>query len=153
MLARYEGAYAATTLTVMGDRGGFEWVEQPAWGEIDKHVAAKWQRMKILPSDLCSDEEFLRRVYLDLTGLPPKPLQLKLFLADPTDSKAKREAFWDKTEERVQQLDKSKNELEAKETFALVKKDFEAAKGLVDASSSWRRAAIVPPALPLPQMM
>ena len=95
VLARYEGAYAATTLTVMGDRSGFEWVEQPAWGEIDKLVAAKWQRMKILPSDLCSDEEFFRRVYLDLTGLPPKPLQLKLFLADPTESKTKREEVID----------------------------------------------------------
>ena len=27
--------------------------------------------MKILPSDPCTDDEFLRRVYLDLTGLPP----------------------------------------------------------------------------------
>ncbi len=41
------------------------------WNKIDELVAAKWQRMKILPSDLCSDAEFLRRVYLDLTGLPP----------------------------------------------------------------------------------
>ena len=86
----FQPAYAATTLTVMGDRSGFEWAEPPAWGEIDKLVAEKWQRMKILPSDVCTDEEFLRRVYLDLTGLPPKPLQLKLFLADPTDSRTKR---------------------------------------------------------------
>ena len=90
VLARYEGAYAATTLTVMGDRSGFEWKEQLANGEIDKLVASKWQRMKILPSDLCSDEEFIRRVYFDLIGRPPKPLQLKLFLADPTDSQTKR---------------------------------------------------------------
>ena len=95
VLARYEGAYAATTLTVMGDRSGFEWAEPPAWGEIDKLVSEKWQRMKILPSDVCTDEEFLRRVYLDLTGLPPKPLQLKLFLADPTDSRTKREEVID----------------------------------------------------------
>ena len=27
--------------------------------------------MKILPSELCNDTEFIRRVYLDLTGLPP----------------------------------------------------------------------------------
>ena len=95
VLARYEGAYAATTLTVMGDRSGFEWREQKAWGDIDRLVAEKWKRMKILPSDLCSDEEFIRRVYLDLTGVPPKPLELKLFLADPTDSKTKREEVID----------------------------------------------------------
>ena len=90
VLARYEGAYAATTLTVMGDRSGFEWEEQPVNGRLDELVAAKWKRMKILPSELCSDEEFIRRAYLDLTGLPPKPLQLRLFLADPSDSRAKR---------------------------------------------------------------
>ncbi len=95
VLARYEGAYAATTLTVMGDRSGFEWSEQASWGQIDRLVAEKWKRMKILPSDLCSDEEFIRRVYLDLTGVPPKPLELKLFLADPTDSKTKREEIID----------------------------------------------------------
>ena len=32
ILARYEGAYASTTLTVMGDRGGFVWSQPPAYG-------------------------------------------------------------------------------------------------------------------------
>ena len=36
MLARYEGAYAATTLTVMGDRTGFAWAEPPTWERIDE---------------------------------------------------------------------------------------------------------------------
>ena len=95
ILARFEGAYAATTLTVMGDRSGFVWQEQPAHNEIDRLVAEKWKRMKILPSDLCSDEEFLRRVYLDLTGLPPGPEALTQFLADERPTKEKREAVID----------------------------------------------------------
>ena len=49
ILARYEGAYAATTLTVMGDRTGFAWKQPPAYNRIDELVAAKWKRMKILP--------------------------------------------------------------------------------------------------------
>jgi len=69
VLARYEGNYAATTLTVMGDRTGFVWQDPPAWGKIDEFVAAKWKRMKIAPSELCTDLEFIRRIYLDLTGL------------------------------------------------------------------------------------
>ncbi|HWB00472.1 MAG TPA: c-type cytochrome domain-containing protein, partial [Pirellulales bacterium] len=72
VLVRYEGAYAATTLTVMGDRTGFVWSEPETWSRIDELVAKKWQRMKIQPSDLAGDAEFIRRVYLDLTGLPPK---------------------------------------------------------------------------------
>ena len=82
VLARYEGSYAATTLTVMGDRSGFVWQPPETWGRIDELVAAKWQRMKILPSGLCSDAEFLRRVYLDLTGLPPTAADLRAFLDD-----------------------------------------------------------------------
>src|SRR6185295_7020938 len=50
LLARYEGNYAATTLTVMGDRTGFTWKEPESWSRIDELVSAKWQRMKIQPS-------------------------------------------------------------------------------------------------------
>ena len=90
ILARFEGAYAATTLTVMGDRKGFEWVEPESWSKIDQLVAAKWQRMKIQPSGLCSDTEYLRRIHLDLTGLPPTADEVRAFMADSRDSKTKR---------------------------------------------------------------
>lgn len=91
ILARYEGAYAAATVTVMGDREGFAWQEPDAFSTVDQLVAAKWQRMKIVPSELCEDHEFLRRVRLDLTGLPPTSEELKAFLADKTPSKIKRQ--------------------------------------------------------------
>lgn len=96
MLVRYEGAYAATTLTVMGDRTGFVWKQPPTYGKIDELVAAKWKRMKIAPSGLCTDTEFIRRVYIDLTGLPPTAEDVRAFVADPRDSKTKREALVDK---------------------------------------------------------
>ncbi len=72
ILARFEGAYAATTLTVMGDREGFVWEEPEFTSPIDKFVMEKWKRLKIKPSGTCTDAEFLRRVYLDLTGLPQR---------------------------------------------------------------------------------
>jgi WD40 repeat protein len=96
MLVRYEGAYAATTLTVMGDRTGFAWKQPPSWNRIDELAAAKWKRMKIQPSDLSTDAEFMRRAYLDLTGLPPTADELRAFLADTRDSRAKREALVDR---------------------------------------------------------
>ena len=96
ILARYEGAYAATILTVMGNRDGFTWETPETWGRIDELVAAKWQTMKIAPSHLCTDEEFVRRVYLDLTGLPPLPEDVRAFLADKRDTKTKRDALVDK---------------------------------------------------------
>ena len=96
MLVRYEGAYAATTLTVMGDRSGFVWQNPPANNRIDELVAAKWQRMKIQPSGLCTDAEFIRRVFLDLTGLPPKVDEVKAFIADPRESRIKRDELVDR---------------------------------------------------------
>jgi len=95
ILARYEGAYAATTLTVMGDREGFTWKEPETWGEIDKLVSAKWNRMKIAPSELCTDEEFVRRVHLDLAGLPPTAGKVKAFVADKRPAREKRDALVD----------------------------------------------------------
>ena len=95
ILARYEGNYAATTLTVMGDRTGFVWAQPETWGRVDELVAAKWQRMKIEPSGLCSDADFIRRVSLDLTGLPPTAEAVRAFIADPAPVRTKRDALVD----------------------------------------------------------
>jgi hypothetical protein len=96
VLARYEGNYAATTVTVMGDRSGFAWKEPEKWNKIDEFTAEKWQRMKILPSELCTDVDFLRRVYLDLTGLPPTAAEVRAFLADTRDVRVKRDEVIDR---------------------------------------------------------
>lgn len=95
VLIRYEGAYAATTVTVMGDRTGFTWNEVPVQNHIDELVDVKLKRTKTNLSPLCTDEEFVRRIYLDLTGLPPTSAQVKAFLADKQDSKTKRDALID----------------------------------------------------------
>lgn len=95
ILTRYEGAYSTNGIIVMGDRSGYKWVETPKYNYIDTHVHNKLKRMKILPSELCTDEEFVRRIYLDLTGIPPTPAQVRSFLTDKTESKAKREQLID----------------------------------------------------------
>jgi hypothetical protein len=96
ILARFEGAYAATTITVMGDRTGFAWKQPETWNKIDELVAQKWQRMKIEPSGVCSDEDFLRRIHLDLTGLPPKAEEVLAFINDKRDLRTKRGEVIDK---------------------------------------------------------
>ncbi len=74
----------------MGDRTGYAWAPSPAVNPIDAFVASKLQRLKIEPSSLCSDTEFLRRVSIDLTGLPPTANQVREFLADQTPTQEKR---------------------------------------------------------------
>ena len=95
ILTRYEGAYSTNGIIVMGDRSGYAWVETPEYNYIDTHVHNKLKRLKILPSELCTDEEFVRRIYFDMTGLPPTPEQVRSFLMDETASKVKREKLID----------------------------------------------------------
>jgi len=91
-LVRFEGNYASAPVTVLGETEGFEWQPTPEYNEVDRLVDAKLQRSKILPSELCTDAEFLRRVSIDLAGLPPTPEEVEAFLADPRESREKREA-------------------------------------------------------------
>jgi len=95
VLVRYEGAYAATTITVMGDRTGFVWEAPSEYNYIDTLVYQKLQKVRVAPAPICSDDEFLRRVYLDLTGLPPTSDQVRAFLADQRDSRVKRDELVD----------------------------------------------------------
>ena len=95
MLGRYEGAYAASTIVIMGDRGDFVWKQPDKYNYIDTLVYEKLRQVKVLPSELCTDSEFVRRLYLDLTGLPPEPEQVRAFLADARASRQKREELVD----------------------------------------------------------
>ncbi len=95
ILARFEGAYTATTMTVMGDRSGFVWQQPPVNNYIDELVYDKLKRVKALPSPVCTDEEFVRRVFLDLTGLPPTVEQYRNFVDDNRETWLKRNELID----------------------------------------------------------
>ncbi len=57
---------------------------------IDHHVFGKLRKLHVIPSELSSDEEFLRRVCLDVTGTLPPPHQVRNFLADRDPEKRDR---------------------------------------------------------------
>lgn len=59
----------------------------PQFNLIDKLVDAKLAKLNIAPSGLCDDADFLRRVYLDLTGTLPTPDETRTFLADKSKDK------------------------------------------------------------------
>jgi len=54
---------------------------------IDELVLAKLELLGIPPARLCSDEVFVRRVYLDVIGTLPTLQEVKEFLADESDEK------------------------------------------------------------------
>lgn len=55
--------------------------------KIDELVYARLKRLGLPPSPLCSDQEFLRRVYLDVIGILPTPNEARAFLADADPQK------------------------------------------------------------------
>ncbi len=57
---------------------------------IDEHVLNKLKLLRIPPSKLCTDAEFIRRAYLDTCGILPKPEEVKSFLDDGTPDKRAR---------------------------------------------------------------
>src|SRR5437879_2345672 len=61
---------------------------------IDQEIFGKLIQMKVPSARLSSDTEFLRRIYLDLTGRIPSPDDIRAFLADA--SPGKRDAIIDK---------------------------------------------------------
>jgi hypothetical protein len=57
---------------------------------IDDHIAAKLAAEGVTPSPKATDAEFLRRAYLDLTGVIPTAAQARAFLDDTDPAKRSR---------------------------------------------------------------
>jgi hypothetical protein len=103
IVGRFERTFAATSVMVLKQVANFVATPVPQGHLIDKHVIEKLNRLKIAPSPLASDEEFLRRVYLDLIGVQPRPDEIKAFLAD--NNPAKRDKVIDSLFERPEFVD------------------------------------------------
>lgn len=87
VVARFERMFAATSVMVVKEDPNFVATPVPQDHLIDKHVIEKLNRLKITPSPLAGDEDFLRRIYLDFIGVQPKPGEIKAFLADTNAKK------------------------------------------------------------------
>lgn len=68
----------------------FEWKAPSPKNYVDELVNAKLQQLQYLPATACSDEEFLRRVSLDLLGILPTIDETTAFLADTGEHKRER---------------------------------------------------------------
>jgi hypothetical protein len=90
IVGRFERTFAATSVLVLNPVANFVPTPVPPEHLVDRHVVEKLNRLKIMPSPLAGDEEFLRRVYLDLIGVQPKPEEIRAFLANPDAKKREK---------------------------------------------------------------
>lgn len=74
----------------VSDRTGSRYPDVPTPTDIDRLVVKKLRKLGIVPSSLCTDAEFLRRVSLDLTGTLPAADEVTGFLTDTAIDKRQR---------------------------------------------------------------
>jgi hypothetical protein len=90
VVVRYLSRQVAVPLAFVPDRPGFRMPELTPANYIDRLVFARLETLHITPSPLAPDEVFLRRAYLDTTGLLPTPEEARAFLNDPRPDRRAR---------------------------------------------------------------
>ncbi|HEY8748658.1 MAG TPA: DUF1549 and DUF1553 domain-containing protein [Tepidisphaeraceae bacterium] len=60
-------------------------VQDASWcrNPVDRFVLSKLEEQHLRPAPPATKIELVRRVYFDVTGLPPSPVQIKAFVSDP----------------------------------------------------------------------
>ncbi len=81
LMARFDQFTSGTSIVVRSGKNYTKPQFEPS-NYIDELTLARWVDLHVVPSELCSDEVFLRRVYLDTIGLLPTEDQRTQFLND-----------------------------------------------------------------------
>ncbi|MFN0018693.1 MAG: DUF1549 domain-containing protein [Pirellulaceae bacterium] len=87
ILVRYLDHIDTVSFTFLRDVPGFAWSNPPEQNFIDAHVSAKLKQLQLPPAELCTDNEFIRRVHLDLLGILPERKVVEAFASDPSPDK------------------------------------------------------------------
>lgn len=93
VMARFETHTVGSHFIVLPKGLQFESPNTPENNYVDTFVNAKLNKLRIVPSELCSDEEFLRRAFLDIVGQLPTVEDYNKFMA--SDDSQKRDALVD----------------------------------------------------------
>ena len=98
ILARFNVFSITSQILVIPDNLKYERPKLPETNYIDQLADEKLHKLRIIPSGTCSDPDFVRRIYIDVLGVMPKPEEVKSFLADANPKK--REALVDQLLQR-----------------------------------------------------
>jgi hypothetical protein len=87
VMARFATHTVGSDVITLPKGLAFQWANPPEAGPIDQLVDAKLHKLRINPSAPCSDEEFLRRVSLDICGVLPTSDEYRSFMASADPQK------------------------------------------------------------------
>jgi len=86
VMVRFDAHTVVSQVIVLPENLQYE--APPSEGNyIDQFVNAKLEKLRILPSGLCTDEEYLRRATIDVTGKLPTEEEFVAFMADTSPDK------------------------------------------------------------------
>ncbi|QDT55049.1 hypothetical protein Pan44_30900 [Caulifigura coniformis] len=84
------GIVPVPVLRPYSERTGEKFPQVAATTKVDELVISKLAKLGAVPSDVCADEEFLRRVSLDIAGTLPSSNEVRAFLSDSASDKRAR---------------------------------------------------------------
>jgi hypothetical protein len=84
------GVVPVPVIRPVSDQAGPRYPQIATRTEIDRLVIEKLRKLGIVPSDVCDDAQFLRRVSLDMTGTLPTAAEVRDFLKDSSADKRAR---------------------------------------------------------------
>ena len=87
VFARFNKFTVGGEILVLPTDDKFVWPNTSETNFVDTLVFDKLKKLHLAPSELCNDETFLRRVSLDLIGLPPTREEYDRFVADTDKDK------------------------------------------------------------------
>jgi len=87
VMARFETHTVGSHFITLPKGLAFQWANPPAANVIDELIHAKLQKLRINPSAICTDEEFLRRASLDICGVLPTSDEYRSFMASADPQK------------------------------------------------------------------
>lgn len=87
VLARFDVYSIVSQVLVIPDNLKYERPKLAESNYIDKLVNDKLDKLRIYPSAIAPDQEFVRRLYIDLIGVYPTPEEVRGFLADTRPDK------------------------------------------------------------------
>ncbi|MBW3538866.1 MAG: DUF1549 domain-containing protein [Planctomycetes bacterium] len=90
IMARFETHTVGTQFIVLPKGLQFTWPNVPENNYVDTLIHEKLKKLRIVPSELCSDEEFLRRAYLDVVGILPELEEYSRFMSDADPAKREK---------------------------------------------------------------
>jgi hypothetical protein len=87
LMARFATFTVGSPMVILPKGLQFQFPNVPENNYVDTLTNKKLRDLRIAPSELCTDEAFIRRVYIDVVGMLPTTAEFEKFMKNPATNK------------------------------------------------------------------